>query len=106
MAHMSFVTIPWKTLEGVKSMEKRFLSVREAAQLLNLSQSAIRLWISQGRLRCVRAGGRVLIDRPLQSFSHNPLAAQVAESARQQFRQQITKHTEKSRRRTPGGLEI
>jgi excisionase family DNA binding protein len=44
-------------------MDKRFLSVRETAEVLNLSQSAIRLWISQGRLRCVRAGGRVLIDR-------------------------------------------
>ena len=44
-------------------MERRFLTVRDAATFLNVSQSAIRLWISQDRLRCVRAGGRVLIDR-------------------------------------------
>ena len=37
--------------------------MREASEMLGTSQSAIRLWISQGRLRCVRAGGRVLIDR-------------------------------------------
>jgi excisionase family DNA binding protein len=44
-------------------MNKRFLSVRETANFFGVSPSAIRLWISQGRLRCVRAGGRVLIDR-------------------------------------------
>lgn len=44
-------------------MTKRFLSVRETSEMLGTSQSAIRLWISQGRLRHVRAGGRVLIDR-------------------------------------------
>jgi excisionase family DNA binding protein len=87
-------------------MPGRFLSVKECAGFLNVSTSSVRLWISQGRLRCVRPGGRVLIDRPLQGFSHNPLAAQVAESARQQFRQEITKHAEKSPRRTPGGFEI
>ena len=40
-----------------------YLTVREASDLLRVSQSALRLWISQRRLRCVRAGGRVLLDR-------------------------------------------
>ena len=40
-----------------------YLTVREASDPLRVSQSALRLWISQRRLRCVRAGGRVLIDR-------------------------------------------
>jgi excisionase family DNA binding protein len=44
-------------------MKKRFLSIGEVARYLNLSQSAIRLWISQGRLHCLRAGRRVLFDR-------------------------------------------
>jgi hypothetical protein len=46
------------------------------------------------------------IERKLQRFSHNPLAAQLAASAKQQFREQIRGHAEKSRRRTPGGFEI
>ena len=44
-------------------MNKRFLTVRETANFFGLSPSAIRLWISQKRLRAVRAGSRVLIDR-------------------------------------------
>jgi excisionase family DNA binding protein len=44
-------------------MTKRFLSVKETSEFCGVSASSVRLWISQGRLRCVRAGGRVLIDR-------------------------------------------
>jgi excisionase family DNA binding protein len=44
-------------------MTKRFLSVKETSEFCGLSASSARLWVSQGRLRCVRAGGRVLIDR-------------------------------------------
>jgi excisionase family DNA binding protein len=40
-----------------------YLTIKEASHLLRVSQSALRLWISQRRLRCVRAGGRVLLDR-------------------------------------------
>jgi excisionase family DNA binding protein len=44
-------------------MSKKFLSVREAAEFLNVSQSACRLWIAQKGLKAVRCGGRVLLDR-------------------------------------------
>ena len=44
-------------------MSNKFMSIREASDFLRVSQSAIRLWISQNRLRAVRAGSRVLIDR-------------------------------------------
>ena len=65
-------------------MSKRFLSVREAAEFLNVSQSACRLWISQGRLRCMRAGGRVLIDREYleQRAASGQLLEPVREPAR------------------------
>jgi excisionase family DNA binding protein len=44
-------------------MSNRFMTVREASEFLRISQSAIRLWIGQGRLKAVRAGSRVLVDR-------------------------------------------
>lgn len=44
-------------------MSNKFMSIREASDFLRVSQSAIRLWISQSRLQAVRAGSRVLIDR-------------------------------------------
>lgn len=44
-------------------MSNKFMSIREASDFLRVSQSAIRLWISQGRLKAVKAGSRVLIDR-------------------------------------------
>jgi excisionase family DNA binding protein len=44
-------------------MTKRFLSVKETSEFCGVSASSVRLWVSQGRLRSVRAGGRVLIDR-------------------------------------------
>jgi hypothetical protein len=47
---------------GGKGMEKRFLTVREAEEFLNGSQSACRLQISDGGVRCALAGGRVLIE--------------------------------------------
>ena len=40
-------------------MNKGFWSVRQAAEFLNESQSACRLWISQCRLRSVRPARRV-----------------------------------------------
>jgi excisionase family DNA binding protein len=44
-------------------MEKRFLTVPEAAAFLSVSQSTIRLWISKDQPRSLREGGRVRIDR-------------------------------------------
>ena len=43
-------------------MEKRFLTVREAEKFLNVKPSACRFQISEDRVCCALAGGRVLID--------------------------------------------
>jgi Zn-dependent M16 (insulinase) family peptidase len=44
------------------------------------------------------------VDRKLQQFSHNPLAKQVGDWAKQQFRQQILKQASEARSRlhSPG----
>lgn len=39
------------------------------------------------------------VDRKLQQFSHNPLAKQVGDAAKQQFREQILKQAAESRSR-------
>ena len=44
-------------------MDKKYLSVAEGAKFLGVSVSSLRLWVRQGRLRAVRVGSRVLLDR-------------------------------------------
>jgi excisionase family DNA binding protein len=44
-------------------LDQRFISVKQCSEFLGVSTSAIRLWVREQRLRCVRVGGRVLIDR-------------------------------------------
>lgn len=46
-------------------MLTRWIGLKEAAELLGVSVSALRLWISQDRLPCSRAGSRILLDREL-----------------------------------------
>ncbi len=43
-------------------MDKLALSVREAAQVVSLSPWTIRRYISDGRIRAIRIGRRVLIE--------------------------------------------
>jgi excisionase family DNA binding protein len=41
----------------------RFLSIDAAARYASLSAQSIRRWISAGRLKAHRPGGKILIDR-------------------------------------------
>jgi len=65
-------------------MTKRFMSVKETSQFCGVSASSVRLWVSQGRLRCVRAGGRVLIDR--EYLEQRAASGQLLEPVRQSER--------------------
>ncbi len=38
--------------------QKRFLSIGEAAEFLNVSEISLRRWTNSGKLRCFRVGGR------------------------------------------------
>lgn len=44
-------------------MQGTFLTIKEAAAYLKVSEWSIRFWIGAGRLRALKAGRRVLIPR-------------------------------------------
>ena len=46
-----------------KKVEQRLYTIRDAARYLGLTEWAVRGMISAGRLRVVRFGRRIMIDR-------------------------------------------
>jgi excisionase family DNA binding protein len=46
-----------------RTIERRVLCVREAAQYLGRSERSVRHLVERKRLRCIRSDGRVMFDR-------------------------------------------
>jgi len=44
-------------------MEKKFLTIREAAELISFSVPAIKKMIAAGKIPCYKVGGKRLFDR-------------------------------------------
>lgn len=54
-------------------------TTKEAAELLRVSHWTISAWLSQGKLRRTKAGGRTLISKmDLEAFLHRSSAQQAA----------------------------
>ena len=44
-------------------MMDKYLTVREAAEMMRVKPVTVYFWVSSGRLSCLRAGGRVLFRK-------------------------------------------